>query len=78
MHVAYWILTHPVNRFWLRDQQLGATGAGFFGFDPLGRRGPRDPETDWARARDRWEYSHVLRAALAALALVALIVAVAS
>jgi hypothetical protein len=31
----------------------------------------------WKKLRDKWEYSHVLRAALAAIALIGLIVATA-
>jgi hypothetical protein len=79
MHAVYWIATHPVNRFWLEGQDLKGLGAGFFAFDPLKRRaaGPRDGDDAWRRARDRWEFSHVLRAALAAAAHVALTVAVA-
>lgn len=79
MHAAYWLLTHPVNKFWLKDQELKGAGAGFFAFDPLSRGRPDEIEGDdaWKRFRDRWEFSHVVRAILAAIALTALIVAVA-
>jgi hypothetical protein len=79
MHATYWIVTHPVNKFWLKDHNLKGLGAGFFG---LGER-PRDiaesAESDdvWARLRDRWEYSHVTRAAFAGAALLSLIIALA-
>ena len=79
MHAAYWIITHPVNKFWIRDQNLTGLGAGFFG---VGKRG-RDTATNanpnevWRALRNRWEYSHVLRAALAGMALLCLIVAAA-
>jgi hypothetical protein len=78
MHAAYWIFTHPVNKFWLHDQQLQGFSRGFFGFDPMRRRGTATPATDdgWERARDRWEYSHVLRAVLSAIALLALTMSV--
>ena len=58
---------------------LSGAGAGFFGFDPMKRSSPSEADGDdvWKRARDRWEYSHVLRAVLALIALVALIIAVA-
>lgn len=76
-HATYWIVTHPVNRFWLKDQDLPALGARFFG----SRRGPVHPDTDparlWIRLRDRWEYSHVARAGLSAVGLIALTIAVA-
>jgi hypothetical protein len=34
MHVAYWIFTHPVNKYWLKDQKLEGLSGGFFGLDP--------------------------------------------
>lgn len=75
MHVVYWLLTHPVNNFWLEEVELKGAGRGFFAFDPLGRtRGDGAP--DWMTLRDRWEVSHMLRAALSALALALLVVAV--
>jgi Domain of unknown function (DUF1772) len=79
MHAIYWIVTHPVNKFWLKDQQLSDVGDGFFAFDLVNRSRPSDDDSAdrWKRARDRWEYSHVLRAVLAAIALLALLVAVA-
>ena len=78
MHLAYWIFTHPVNKFWLKDQKLEGLGGGFFRFDPLKRSATGDSsENDWTRARDRWEYSHVVRAVLAAISFVSLVIAVA-
>jgi hypothetical protein len=79
MHATYWIVTHPVNKFWLKDQDLGGAGGKFFAFDPMQRRGPDedDGEEAWKRARDRWEFSHLLRAVLALIALAALTVAIA-
>jgi Domain of unknown function (DUF1772) len=67
MHGLYWVLTHPVNKFWLKDQQLQRAGAVFFAVG-TGRSG----EEDWTALRDRWEYSHVARAAFAIVSLVAL------
>jgi hypothetical protein len=74
-HATYWVLTHPVNKFWLEGQALHAAGAGFFSFDPFGR-GERDA-ADWTVLRDRWEFSHVVRAGFATLSLLALVTAAA-
>ena len=76
MHATYWIVTHPVNKFWLRGRTLDSLGAGFFG---LGKRGRGTAATAdaWIALRNRWEYSHVLRAAFAGAALLCLIVALA-
>ena len=66
-HALYWVLTHPVNKVWLEKQELGGAGSTFFG------AGGGSEPTDFTAARDRWEYSHVARAAcaLVALALIA-------
>jgi len=74
MHAAYWLLTHPVNRFWLDAEPLQGAGAAFFAFSPFGQRGDRPP---WTRLRDRWEFSHLLRAGLGFLSLALLATAVA-
>ena len=71
MHAVYWVLTHAVNKFWVADQKLGKAGAAFF--NPSGERAGED----WARLRNRWEYSHVARACCAMVALVALAAATA-
>jgi len=76
-HALYWLLTHPVNNFWLRGQNLGGLGGRFFRINPI-RQGESDQlgEDAWLRLRDRWEYSHVLRAIFSAVGLLALVVAV--
>jgi hypothetical protein len=68
MHATYWALTHPVNNFWVRSVRPSRLGARFFGFDPLGRTGG-DGRPEWTALRDRWEYSHVVRAILGLLGL---------
>ncbi|MPZ46118.1 MAG: DUF1772 domain-containing protein [Betaproteobacteria bacterium] len=68
-HAVYWLVTHPVNKFWLNDEELAAPGARFFAAGGIARG-------DWTRLRDRWEYSHVARALLTFSAFVALAVAV--
>jgi len=35
MHATYWLVTHPVNNFWLRDFDPKKIAGGFFSFDPL-------------------------------------------
>jgi hypothetical protein len=74
MHLAYWAFTHPVNKFWLKDASLSGLGGGFFRFDPVNRSAPEDA---WQHLRNRWEYSHVIRALLAGVSFVCLVVAVA-
>jgi Domain of unknown function (DUF1772) len=68
MHAVYWLLTHPVNNFWLKDFQLKGTAARFFGADGVAHPdGSGTPE--WTELRDQWEYSHVIRAILGLLSL---------
>lgn len=79
MHVVYWTRTHPVNKFWTKDLNLKGVSGGFF---DVGRRmesaeGAGNSDENWVSFRNRWEYSHVFRAALSATALLSLIVAVA-
>jgi hypothetical protein len=78
-HATYWLLTHPVNGFWLKDRDLRGFSSKFFRFDPLGRAGYAAPAQGdvWTGLRDRWEYSHVLRAFPSMVALISLSVAVA-
>jgi len=76
MHAAYWLVTHPVNNFWLKDVELKGAGGGFFSFDPFSRtRG--SGHGDWTQLRDRWEYSHLVRAGLGFASLILLVSAVA-
>jgi hypothetical protein len=74
MHAAYWLVTHPVNNFWLKDVRLTSAGAGFFAFNPQ-RWSGRQP--DWTELRDRWEFSHVARAGFGFVSLILLVSAVA-
>ena len=71
MHGLYWVLTHAVNKFWVADQKLGKAGAAFF--NPTGETAGEN----WARLRNRWEYSHVARACCAMVAFIALATATA-
>jgi hypothetical protein len=69
-HAIYWVVTHPVNKVWLKDHKLDKAGGSFFA------TGARTADGDWTALRDRWEWSHVVRAPLAMLSLAALVVAV--
>ena len=76
MHAIFWLITQPVNRHCLKNQRLGAAGTRFFGLDRPNL--PADTfDSNWQRFRDRWEYSHIARAVLSAIALIALAVAIA-
>jgi hypothetical protein len=75
MHGMYWIFTHPVNKFWVEGQELNRVGAGFFSFGSKSK-GREVRSVGWTELRDRWEYSHVIRAALSTVSLVALVIAV--
>lgn len=68
-HAIYWVVTHPVNKVWVKDEQLSKSGDAFFA------AGNATATGDWIELRDRWEWSHVVRAALAVASLVALVVA---
>jgi hypothetical protein len=78
MHGIYWVVTHPINKFWLKDTRLQGFGGEFFALDPM-RKGTASEGggEGWKALRDKWEYSHVLRAVLAAIALITLTVATA-
>lgn len=69
-HLTYWAVTHPVNKVWVKGQDLQGAGKAFF---DVGRR--TVSAEDWTGLRDRWEWSHVARAALMAVALSALVIA---
>ncbi|MGH9422056.1 MAG: DUF1772 domain-containing protein, partial [Thermoanaerobaculia bacterium] len=62
MQIVFWIYTQPANRFWLQSVKLGNLGKGFFAAGPTGQSGTDNSAADWRRLRDRWEYSHIVRA----------------
>lgn len=72
MQAVYWVVTHPVNKFWLREEALHGAGARFFA---VGKANPDESTSNWTALRDRWEYSHVARAVLAVVSLTALVTA---
>jgi hypothetical protein len=75
MHAVYWLVTHPVNNFWVEGLDLKGFGRGFFALAPTGR-GYDGAAPAWTELRDRWEASHIVRAGLSGLALVLLATAV--
>jgi hypothetical protein len=77
MHAAYWLLTHPVNNFWLKDVQPQGLGGSFFSFDPLSRIDDAG-KLDWIVLRNRWEFSHAIRAGFGLLGLILLVSAIAA
>lgn len=64
VQAVYWTITHPVNKEWMKSEGLGAAGKAFFQSDPLSRPPNLPGEAHWTILRDRWEWSHVARAAL--------------
>jgi hypothetical protein len=63
----------------VKDLALNCVGSGFFALGS-GNRSSQAGERavdEWVSFRNRWEYSHVFRAALSTVALISLIVAVA-
>jgi hypothetical protein len=77
MQATYWLFTHPVNKFWLRGENLSGLGSGFFSFGTSRSRPQNETRpADWTALRDRWEYSHVARAGLALTSLTLLVIAI--
>ena len=75
MHAVYWLLTHPVNNFWLTNVQLSPAASSFFRAASADSNG--SARADWTVLRDQWECSHVIRAALGLISLTLLVTAVA-
>ena len=69
-HAVYWLMTHPVNNFWLTKSQLGGAGKALFGTAAGDVR-----KDDWQALRDRWEWSHIVRAVLSMLSFILLLAA---
>ena len=66
---VYWVAVHPVNKYWMEGQSVNSSSAAFFGAGA--KRENWQPE--WTELRDRWEYSHVVRAVATSVGLVALV-----
>jgi hypothetical protein len=79
MHVVFWSVTQPVNRYWLKDQKLSKAGAKFFDTGDINAPDRSGAGVkDWRSFRNRWEYSHIVRAILSAVAVLAITVVVAT
>ncbi len=68
-HALYWLLTAPVNKVWLSGEALSSGAQRFF------EAGGSVNESDWTILRDRWERSHLNRAASSVIAFVLLAIA---
>jgi hypothetical protein len=64
MQAVYWPVTHRLDRLWLGGEALSGPVPAEYEF------------ADWVRLRNRWEYSHVLRACFGIFALLSLGIAV--
>jgi hypothetical protein len=73
MQAISWLFIHPVNQFWLENKKLSSAGSSFFSFG-VKQKGARP--TNWTELRNRWEYSHVVRAAFALVCLTALVITI--
>lgn len=70
-HAVYWLVTHPVNAFWLKGTELAVPSRAFF----AAFSGVPPGEERWESLRDTWEYSHLVRAVLFGASLVLMTVA---
>ena len=68
-HVTYWLMTHPVNNFWVKNVAMPAPGSTFFSIFTGSAEG------GWTELRNRWELSHAIIAAFATLSLISIAVA---
>jgi hypothetical protein len=77
MQAVYWLVTHPVNKFWVEGVNLDRFSSGFFSFGANRSRIQQEARPpDWTELRNRWEYSHVARAGCALVSFVALLIAI--
>lgn len=65
-HATYWLLTHPVNKFWVKGVAMSAPGSTFFSSFAAGAKG------NWTALRNRWELSHLVIAVFATLSLLSI------
>lgn len=70
VHVVYWTVTHPVNQVWMSSVSSGGAARRFFSSGTIAS------DDHWEQLRDRWERSHVIRAALAVIGFISLAIGV--
>jgi Domain of unknown function (DUF1772) len=75
--LVFWCVTQPANRFWLKNQELSTAGERFFGVVETKQAEQNRNNENWRHLRNRWEYSHAIRAVFSATALILMVVAVA-
>lgn len=75
MQAVYWSFTHPVNKFWVEGENLDRFSSSFFSFR-VNKTENATHSPDWTELRNRWEYSHVVRAVCGFISLLALLVAI--
>lgn len=68
-HATYWLMTHPVNQFWVKDVATSGHGSTFFSMFIGAATG------DWRDLRNRWELSHVIICCFVCLALISIAMA---
>ncbi|HMI51667.1 MAG TPA: anthrone oxygenase family protein [Candidatus Saccharimonadales bacterium] len=78
MHLVFWFVTRPVNKFWLKTFQTYQLSGRFFDGGQAAGPAPRGglDAREWKSMRDRWEASHLVRAMLSLIAFLALSAAV--
>jgi|ERR1700686_675333 len=77
MQAVSWLFTHQVNKFWVEGENLDRFSSGFLSFGANRSRFQNETRPpDWTELRDRWEYSHLARAGLAIVSLIALVIAI--
>lgn len=69
-HSLYWLMTHPINNFWVKDVAKSAAGSAFFSAFAKSKQ-----PGDWTELRNAWELSHAIRACLHMLSLVSITMA---
>jgi hypothetical protein len=65
-HATYWLMTHPLNNFWVKDVAKAGPGGVFFSISG------RQSAGDWRELRNIWELSHAIIFGLVTLSLIAM------